>query len=155
MSFVTGEGIAAFTENFISKKHQVKPYSLELTVAKVFLVRKGGDIDFGGSEQKEAILHELAPVRRSSEAKYGWWNMAAGEYVVKFNEKARIPDNCIGIVQPLLRTLKAGVIHPTLFLTGGEETDMTVLSVGRGGFNIKENARISSLMGMINRRDHG
>ncbi|MFQ5952236.1 MAG: dCTP deaminase [Candidatus Omnitrophota bacterium] len=146
MRFCSGEEISSLVKGLISEKHQVGQYSVDLTVAKVSAVKKEGDIDFGGSEEKEALVEELKPAKRTPEDKYGWWELTAGEYIVEFNEKVTIPENCLGIFQPLVRTIGAGVIHPTSVLHFGEKVEKTVLIVGKSGFNIKENARISSLM---------
>ena len=148
MKFCSGEKIAAAIGKLISEKHQVHTYSIDLTVAKIFAVKKEGDLDFGGSEEKEALIEKLEPEKRSPEDTYGWWTLEAGEYIVEYNEKIKIPKTCLGILQPLLRTLEVGVIHPTQMLLPDEEAKKTVLMVGKSGFNVKENARISMLMGI-------
>ncbi|MFH1552525.1 MAG: dCTP deaminase [Candidatus Omnitrophota bacterium] len=148
MNFCTGKEILGFAGKLISEKHQAKLYSLDLTVAKVFALAKGGDIDFGGSEEKEALTEEVKPVKKDAEDKYGWWHLTEGEYLVEFNEKPEIPENHIGILQPLERTLKAGGVHPTLLLSPGQRASSALLVVGKSGFNVKENARISSLWGI-------
>lgn len=146
MKFCLGEDIASLVKGLISEKHQVRPYGVDLTVGKISAVKKEGDLDFGGSEEKEALTEELKPAKRTPDDKYGWWNLTAGEYIVKFNERVEVPENSLCILQPLLRTMKAGVMHPTLLLMSGEKIDEVVLLVGKSGLNIKENARISSLM---------
>ena len=148
MKICTGQEIAALVEKMISEKRQVRPYGFDLTVAKVYVVRKEGDIDFSGSERKDALVEELEPEKRDPGDKYGWWNLTSGEYIVEFNEKLKIPERYLGIMQPLSRTMKAGVIHPTLIFFGGEKVENTILMVGKSGFNVKENARISSFMGI-------
>jgi len=59
MKFCTGKDIACCAGKLISEKHQVKPYALELTVAKVWMVKKEGDVDFGGKEEKEALTEQI------------------------------------------------------------------------------------------------
>ena len=148
MRFCTGVEIAKLTEGLISEKHQVHTSGIDLTVNKVSVVKKEGDLDFGGSEEKEALTEEVKAKKRSPEDKYGWWALDAGEYIVRFNEKIKIPEGCIGILQPLLRTMKAGVIHPVLVYVGGDIAEEVILFVGKSGLNIKENAKISSLLGI-------
>jgi len=148
VNFCSGREIAGFATGLVSEEHQVKPYGLELTVAKVFIVKKEGDIDFGGSEEKEALIEELEPGKRSPGDKYGWWALTSGEYLIEYNEKIEVPEGCMAIIQTLQRTLKAGVIHPTVVLTPGEKVRKMLLQVGKSGFNIKENARVSLLMGI-------
>ena len=146
MKVCTGQEIAALAGGLISEKHQVKPYGIDLTVASISIVEKEGDIDFGGSEEKEALIEKIEPVKRSEGDEYGWWELVAGEYLIEYNEKIEIPEHSMGIIQSLPRTLKAGVCHTTMMLSPGDKLDGMVLSVGKYGFNVKENARISSLL---------
>jgi hypothetical protein len=44
--------------------------------------------------------------------------------------------------------MKAGVIHPVLVFMGGESVEEVILFVGKSGLNIKENARVSALIGI-------
>ena len=147
MGLCSGEYLAKFAEKLISAKHQVHEYGLDLTVANIYAVKKAGDIDFGGSELKEAMVEEVPSVKRSVEDSHGWWTLAAGQYIVEFNEKVIIPDGCSATIQPRYDTLSAGVFHPTITYVSGEKVAKTVLVVGKSGFNIKENARISVLRG--------
>ncbi|MGB2600917.1 MAG: hypothetical protein WBD00_07150 [Candidatus Omnitrophota bacterium] len=146
MRLCSGEEASAFIKKLTSEKHQVKPQTLDLTVANVFILKEAGYIDFGGSEEKEAIVEPLEPLKRSDEDKYGWWSLTEGEYFVEFNEKGMIPENHIGFIRPLSRTLRAGGFHPALVCLSGEKIDRALFSVGKIGFNVKENARISSFM---------
>ena len=146
MKACTGTEIAALASGIISEKHQVGPYSLDLTVASISMVKKEGDIDFGGSEEKEALTEKLEPYKRNEEEEYGWWELTAGEYLVEFNEKIEIPENHFAIIRPLPRALSAGVMHPEMTRLEGEMVDTTLMLVGKSGLNIKENARISSLL---------
>jgi deoxycytidine triphosphate deaminase len=140
-----GDYIARYAENILSEKHQVHEFSLDLTVSSVYAVKKAGDLDFGGSELKAANMEQVLPEKRSRDDKYGWWSLTSGEYIVEFNEKVVVPDNCVVSIQPLSETLKAGVTHPSLTFSSGEQVEMTLLLVGKSGLNVKQNARISSL----------
>jgi deoxycytidine triphosphate deaminase len=146
MKACTGQEIAGLVSNIISEKHQVGPYSLDLTVAGISVVEKEGDIDFGGSEEKAALTEKLEPEKRGGEDKFGWWTLTAGEYLVEFNEKVKVPKDHFAIVRTLPRALKAGVMHPEMTRLEGEVVDSTLLMVGKSGLNIKENARVSSLL---------
>ncbi|MBD3427266.1 MAG: dCTP deaminase [Candidatus Omnitrophica bacterium] len=144
MRIYSGEESAKLVGDLVSEKHQVKPRSIELTVAAVYQPEKAGEIDFGGSEQKKADSKPLEPEKRSEDDKYGWWNLTEGEYFVEFNETVKVPEGSISFLRPLPRTLEGGGIQPSLIYMEGEEITRVPLSVGKTGFNIKENARISS-----------
>ena len=146
MKVANGSEIAALASGIISEKHQVKSYGVDLTVSGIRVVKKEGDIDFGGSEEKAAITEKLESEKRNDGDEYGWWELAAGEYLVEYNEKVKIPEGRMGIIQPLPRALTAGVTHTTMILPPGDEVGSMVLLVGKFGFNIKENARLSSLL---------
>lgn len=146
MRICSGKEAASLIEGLISEKHQVKCRNLDLTVAGVSVLRQAGDIDFGGSEEKEALAEQIEPVKRSNEDKYGWWSLTEGEYFVEFNEKGIIPGGNIGFISPLSRTLSAGASHSVLMCQEGEKVGPVLLYVGKAGFNIKENARISALL---------
>jgi deoxycytidine triphosphate deaminase len=146
MKFCAGRDIACGASKIISEEHQVKPYALELTVSRVYSVKKEGDIDFSGKEEKEALKELVEPVKRSPSDDYGWWTLVAGEYIAEFNEKITVQKDCLAVLQPLPRTLRAGVTHPTLFFAEGDVIERTLLIVGKSGFNMKQNARISAVI---------
>lgn len=148
MKFCSGYDIAKCAGKLISEEYQVKPYALELTVSKVYSVKKEGDIDFSGKEEKEAVMTVVEPSKRSPSDEHGWWTLVAGEYIVEFNEKLTVQKDCLAVLQPLPRTLRAGVTHPTLFFTDGDRIERMLLIVGKSGFNMKQNARVSSIIGI-------
>lgn len=147
MELLTGNKAKKNVKNLIYEKHQVSEDSVHLTAGKIYRLKTGGDIDFGGSEENASEKEEVEPVKRSPEDKYGWWNLPKGEYLIQFNEEIKLKKGQLGILQPLDRTLKAGAFHPAKFITSEtEEPDKVLLKVGEKGFSVKENARISSLL---------
>lgn len=138
--------ILEFIGNIIYEKTQIEEDSIYLTVSKIFRLTTKGEIDFGGSEYKESEKEMIEPVKRSSEDKYGWWELNPGEYFVEFNEKLQdiIPKDKTVILQPSERLTENGAFHPTRVLNkrGGIST---ILYVGKNGLKIKENARVSRL----------
>lgn len=147
MTISSGKDIAGLLEKLISEKHQVGSYTVDLTVSKICRVKDAGCVDFGGSEEEAFRLEEICPSKKTPKDNYGWWSLSQGTYMVQFNEKIEVPEGHLFILQPLSRTLKAGGVHPTSLYPGGEAIDSALLTVGEAGFNVKENARISSLMG--------
>ena len=147
MNICTGKDLSSFIKGLISEKHQVSPSSVDLTVSSIFRINKGGSLDFGGSEEEGSLVEEIKPVKRKEEDKYGWWLLPEGEYMIEFNEEVSTPKGLIFLLKPHQRTLNAGGFHPTMIYAGGERIEKVPLAVGKGGINIKENARISSLIG--------
>lgn len=141
-----GTDILDFIGNIIYKKKQVEDYSVYLTIKKVFKFTGKAELDFGGSEYTEAKTEEIEPIKRKPEDKYGWWELAGGEYLVEFNEKLEklLPESKLVILQPAERITLNGTFHATKIIEKKGEIRLT-LHVGESGINIKENARISKL----------
>jgi hypothetical protein len=138
--------ILSFIGNIIQEKTQVEGDSIYLTVSKIFKLTTKGEIDFAGSEYKESEREIIEPVKRSSEDKYGWWELNLGEYFIEFNEKLQdiIPKDKTVVLQPSERLIGNGAFHPTRVLNKRGKIS-TILCVGKNGLKIKENARVSRL----------
>lgn len=142
MTFQSGNAIANTAEGVISTKKQVGTHWLDLTVKGIASIRRGGALDFGGSEYEEASTEDIAAVKESSDEKYGWWTLEPGTYCVRFNE-AVTDDGAMVCVFPHPRLLAAGGAHPATVVEKVDDDFVQTLWVGSGGLRIKENARIS------------
>ncbi len=142
-----GGDILGFISNIIHEKKQVEDYGVYLTIAKIFQLTSRGEIDFGGSEYKRSKIHEIKPVKRKGEDKYGWWNLSHGEYLIEFNEELQdlLPAAKLVILQPSERITANGAFHTTNVIEKKGKIRVT-LYIGKNGLNIKENARISKLI---------
>lgn len=124
---------------------QLAPNGLDLTVGAVFELQGDGQLDFGGGEYKPANREKLAPELRDEDDDYGWWELDEGSYVIRYNETVQPKGDEIGRVRPLDRLLQAGALHADFDLEGDRENLETLLWVGTGGVNLKENFRASRL----------
>jgi hypothetical protein len=142
-SILSGERIASLTKGLISAKKQVNSVSIDLTIRSISQIGLGGHLDFGGSEYKEASASLLTPEKKAPDEPYGWWNLGAGSYLIRFNETLSPSGNTIIMIFPHERIVAAGISHPTI-LVEKIDADLCVnLPVGPEGISIKENARIS------------
>lgn len=141
---LSGEETAEHVENMTYKDKQVQEKGLDLTIKDVSVPSGPGSVDFGGSEF-EAQEKEPIPMKIPAGEKHGWWNLAPGQYIITYNEKFRVPEGRVGIIQPLDRILNNNTSHPSIMITDGREPLAMVLSVGAPGIEIKQNARISRL----------
>jgi len=116
-----------------------------LTVGKIGKMTRGGALDFGGSEYREAEVDWIQPELQSEDDKYGWWKLEPGLYLVEFNERLGFSDNSGVVLQIWSQALQAGVTHPTEIVTESRDPLRTLLQVGQPGSNIKENARLSEV----------
>ncbi|MBI5251418.1 MAG: dCTP deaminase [Desulfomonile tiedjei] len=142
-SILSGEKIASLTKRLISAKKQINSCSIDLTVRCISLVGLGGHLDFGGSEYKEASSSPLTPEKRTPDEPYGWWNLGSGNYLVQFNEILTPPEGSLIMIFPHERIVAAGISHPPIAVDKLDENLCVNLVVGQEGISIKENARVS------------
>jgi deoxycytidine triphosphate deaminase len=138
--------VAERLEKLIHPPTQIHDYAVDLTVAQVYRVAGGGNLDFGGSEFAEAPREPLEPQLVKPDDKYGWWELPPGTYIVRYNEAVDPGERGIAFIQPHERTLLAGAYHPAFHFRGRREVLETLFIVGEGGCRLKENSRISKLL---------
>ncbi|QSG03537.1 dCTP deaminase [Natranaeroarchaeum sulfidigenes] len=114
---------------------------VDLTVREVFEVREPGRVDFGGGELEDAELVPHDRTWRNDDDEYQWWGLDAGQYLIEYNERLDIDERAVLQVRDELRA--RGVFHPTLHV---DTLSMVPLSVAAGGLQLKENARVSTLL---------
>lgn len=119
---------------------------LDLTVASVHRVTGPGSLDFGGSEFEPAALEEVEPSLRNEDDDYGWWELVAGGYLVRYNETLALEPGQWAYVLPLERLLTAGASHGSFAADGSRDPLETLLLVGDAGCRLKENCRISRVV---------
>ena len=146
MDLLKGEKIVNFLTGVVYKEKQVFPHCVHLTVRKIYKVVNPAKVDFGGGEYREADIQAIPPEKSSAEDKYGWWNLSQGIYIVQYNELLSLPSGYLAIVQPSKRILLNGCSHPVALFTDPASPYKTLLHVGLPGIEIKENARISTLL---------
>ncbi|UCG03124.1 MAG: dCTP deaminase [Candidatus Heimdallarchaeota archaeon] len=132
--------------NLIYPPKQLEGAILDLTVKRIYLFKKQGALDFGGSEYQSVDLEPLSP-KFEDDPKYGWWSLSTGTYIVEYNES--LPRNeCLAIVSPHKRLLSTGCFHPSFVInpSGKSQPIQGLLSVNSQGVRIKENARISTVL---------
>lgn len=141
MEFLPGSEIKDYLEGIVHLDSQKAEAGIDLTVSKIYLPKSQGEIDFGGSERKDADLSEIEPTLRSSEDDYGWWELESGTYILEYNESLKVKK--LSLLQPLSRLTRNSAIHPTKFVTS---LDPIALIVGSKGIAIKENSRVSRII---------
>lgn len=137
---------AACVGGIVHLDTQEAAVGLDLTVASVHRLTTPGSLDFGGSEFEAAGQETIDPELRSEDDDYGWWELDAGTYVVRYNESLDPGDGKWAHVLPLERLLLAGASHAAFLVDGPREPLETLLEVGEAGCNLKENCRISRVV---------
>jgi hypothetical protein len=138
---------ARFVEGVIHEPTQTETGGLDLTVTGVHEVTEPGRVDFGGGELDPADTEPHPSEKRDPEDDYEWWHLDAGQYLLEYNESVAsgAPADLQLVVQTRDELLARGAVHPTLRL---DELDRVPLSVGGAGLRLKQNARVSTVVGI-------
>ncbi|MGB9964463.1 dCTP deaminase [Halobacterium sp. CBA1126] len=136
-----GSDLLDRVDGIVHEATQVHEYGVDLTVADVYEVAERGRLDFGGGEFAEADRRPLASSLRNPDDDYEWWTLKAGTYLLEFNES--LAEGAPLRVQTRRELRENGAYHPSVVTT---ELGPMPLTVPEGGVELKENARVSTLM---------
>ncbi len=134
---------AQFLSGIVHEPTQREGEGFDLTVAEVYEVTDPGRVDFGGGELEPAGVEPHPSEKRNADDDYEWWHLDAGGYLLEYNESLETADLRFTL-QTRDELLARGATHPTLHVT---ELPRVPLSVGGAGLRVKENARVSTLVG--------
>jgi len=140
--------LTAFVDGIVHEPTQTEGRGLDLTVAAVHEVTAPGRVDFGGGELVSAETEPHPSAERNEGDDYEWWDLDAGQYLLEYNESVAAPADVTLRVQTRDELLARGAFHPTL--TVGS-LDGVPLAVGGAGLKLKENARVSTVVGVERR----
>lgn len=139
---LTGRELLALTKGLISEKKQQGVFSLDLTVADIRTIERGGELDFGGSEFREATMQSLPPVKKSPVDSYGWWHLEDADYELVFNEIIELQAPGLVMIFPHERLLAAGASFSPSVVDALVPEVSVLMRVGPGGLSVKQNARV-------------
>ncbi|MFB6152052.1 MAG: dCTP deaminase [Haloarculaceae archaeon] len=137
--------LTAFVDDIVHEPTQTEGTGLDLTVTEVYEVSDPGRVDFGGGELEPAVLDPHDRQYRNEDDDYEWWHLDAGQYLVEYNESLSLPTGTVATVQTRDAVRARGAFHPTLRV---RDLERVPLSVGGAGLRIKENARVSTVVGV-------
>ena len=137
--------LTAFVDGIVHEPTQTEGRGIDLTVTEVYEVAEPGRVDFGGGELEAADLEPHDRQYRDEDDDYEWWHLGAGQYLVEYNESLSVPADTVARVQTRDAVRARGAFHPTLELS---ELGRVPLSVGGAGLRLKENARVSTVVGV-------
>jgi len=136
----------AIVEDRLHDPTQCHDGGVDLTVAAVERVITPGRVDFGGGELARAETRSVDTASRNPGDEYEWWSLSAGQYLVTYNES--LPGEGTAVVQPRDAVLERGASHPTLRVAA---LPRMPLNVAGAGIEIKENARVSTVVAVEGR----
>ena len=137
--------LTAFVDGIVHEPTQTGGRGLNLTVTEVHEVTGPGRVDFGGDELEAAELTPHDRQYRDEDDDYQWWHLDAGQYLLEYNESLSLPGDTVAVVQTRDAVRARGAFHLTLWVS---ELDHVPLSVGGAGLRLKENARVSTVVGV-------
>ena len=137
--------LAEYVDNLVYEPTQVHEHGIDLTVGAVYEVVGPGRIDFGGDELADADLEPVSTEPRNPDDEFGWWHLEGGQYVIQHNEFLTGLEGAAQL-QPRNELLARGGSHPSMQVR--DHLPLLPLSVADGGLEIKENARVSTLVAL-------
>jgi len=137
--------LTAFVDGIVHEPTQTEGRGVDLTVTEVYELTDPGRVDFGGGELEPAEVEPHDRHYRNEGDDYQWWDLSAGQYLLAYNESLALPGDTVATIQTRDAVRARGAFHPTLSVG---DLDRVPLSVGGAGLKLKENARVSTLVGV-------
>ncbi|MDJ1430505.1 dCTP deaminase [Halostagnicola sp. A-GB9-2] len=135
--------LATHVDNLVYEPTQVHDQGIDLTVSAIYTVDAPGKLDFGGDELEDAEFEAVPTAQQAPNDDYGWWELDGGRYVLQHNEFLTDVEDQL-VLQARNELLARGCSHPTVWVSS--HLPLLPLSVPEGGVQIKENARVSTLL---------
>lgn len=141
---MTAVDLTKFVDDIVHEPTQTEGRGVDLTVSNVYAITEAGRVDFGGGELEAAETEAHPSAKRNPDDEYEWWVLDAGQYLIEYNESLAVPEGVAVVVQTREELLTRGAFHPTLTV---DSLTRIPLSVGGAGLKLKENARVSTVVG--------
>jgi dUTP pyrophosphatase len=131
-------------EGWLNLDEQVQANGFDLTLRDVALVKSAGTIAQANSQR---VLSELEPLAFGAD---GFLDLAAGSYIVTYNEIVHLPKDVMALGRPRSSLLRCGVnVGTAVWDAGYEGRSQSLLMVHNpNGFRVQQNARITQLVFM-------
>ena len=144
MSILTGGEAQGLVESMIDPKTQTQMCGMELTVQKIERFTSSGAVAFENSERK------LPDTESLEFDQSGWIDLAAGAYLVTFNEIVSIPVDVAALARARSTLLRCGAsLQTALWDPGYRGRSQSLLVVHNpSGLRLKRNARLMQLVFM-------
>ena len=124
---------------------QVQPAGFDLTVNRIETFASDGHIDFNNKRRRTATTRFVSLYHLAT---HDYYQLAPGAYKLSFNERIRVPINCITILQTRSSLLRSGASIHAGFGDPGFDGHYSVLLVvhNENGIEIEVNARVAQLV---------
>ncbi|OGO18777.1 MAG: deoxyuridine 5'-triphosphate nucleotidohydrolase [Chloroflexi bacterium RBG_16_50_11] len=131
-------------EGWLNLDEQVQANGFDLTLRDVAEIKSAGTIAVSNSQR---ILSDLAPLSFDAN---DFLELAAGIYMVTYNEIVHLPKNIMALGRPRSSLLRCGVnVGTAVWDAGYEGRSQSLLVVHNPkGFRVQKNARVTQLVFM-------
>lgn len=142
MTILTGGEAQGLVEDMIDPKTQTQMCGMELTLQKIERFASSGAVAFDNNER---VLPRTEPMDFDST---GWISLAAGSYLVTFNEIVCIPRDVAAMARPRSTLLRCGAsLETALWDPGYRGRSQSLLVVNNPhGLRLKKDARLMQLV---------
>jgi dUTP pyrophosphatase len=132
-------------EGWIDLEEQVQANGFDLSLRDVSLMKSAGKI-MASNQQRE--VSALKPLAFDTE---GCIDLAAGIYMITYNEVVHLPKNIMALGRPRSSLLRCGVsVGTAVWDAGYEGRSQSLLIVHNPlGFKVQKNARLTQLVFMM------
>ena len=131
-------------EGWLNLEEQVQANGFDLTLRDVAVIKSAGAIALSNSQR---VLSDLSPLSFGAN---DFIDLAAGVYMVTYNEIVHLPKNIMAFGRPRSSLLRCGVnVGTAVWDAGYEGRSQSLLMVHNPeGFRVQKNARITQLVFM-------
>jgi dUTP pyrophosphatase len=131
-------------EGWLNIDEQVQANGFDLTLRDVALMQSAGKIALSNNQR---VLSDLSPLSFDGD---DCLNLAAGVYMITYNEIVHLPKNIMALGRPRSSLLRCGVnVGTAVWDAGYEGRSQSLLMVHNPrGFRVQKNARITQLVFM-------
>ncbi len=121
---------------------QLQPNGFDVSVREVARFITRGQV---GASNADRVLSDAEPMEFASD---GWLNLAAGSFLVTFNEVVNLPLDVIALGRPRSSLLRSGVsLHTAVWDAGYRGRSQSLLTVHHpSGFRLQRDARLAQLV---------
>jgi dUTP pyrophosphatase len=129
-------------EGWINLDEQVQTNGFDLTLRDVALMKSAGKIMAANSQR---VLADLSPLTFDGD---DCLDLAAGVYMITYNEIVHLPKNIMAVGRPRSSLLRCGVnVGTAVWDAGYEGRSQSLLVVHNPrGFRVQKNARLTQLV---------
>ena len=142
MTILTGSEARGLLESMIDPETQTQMCGMELTLQKIERFTSAGAVAFDNIER---VLPETEPMAFGAS---GWIDLAAGAYLVTFNEIVNVPRDAAALARARSTLLRCGAsLETALWDPGYRGRSQSLLVVyNPQGLRLKKNARLMQLV---------